>query len=236
MKSSSRTILSRFALLATIAASPFFMTDVQAFGGKPGGPFGNGSYFPNDGTFSAVLRAEDLIGTLQFSTSSSGSSGTAVVYDEGTQYIGNSSGVLNPSSKEITIHFQASSVGQGQQSQTYSEITQDVTPLTNSKTTKSSTYQYFDSSFCTGQATCKTKNDFPNQKFSGTGKTDFKKLVSEGNANFPFVSDTSYKDVTISGVRLSNTATGFNSVNVRPPSVNVTSITTETVNIDNTTP
>ena len=39
-----------------------------AFGGPPGGPFSNGSYFPNDGTFSAVVRGENLTGTLQFST------------------------------------------------------------------------------------------------------------------------------------------------------------------------
>jgi len=213
------------------------MTDANAFGGKPGGPFSNGTYFPNDGTFSAVLRSDDLVGTLQFSTSSSSvSSGTAVVYDEGTQYIGNSSGVLNPSSNEITVHFQASLVGQGQQTQTYTEITTETDALNDTKTTRSSTYQYFDSSFCTGQATCKTKNDFPNQKFSGTGRTDFKKLVSDGNANSPFVSATTYKDVTITGVRLSNAATAFSSVDVRPPSVSVTSITTETVNIDKTTP
>ena len=249
MKSSYRTILSRFALLATIAASPLFITDVQAFGGKPGGPFSNGSYFPDDGTFSAVLRATDLVGTLQFSTSSSGSSGTAVVFDEGTQYIGNSSGVMNPSSKEITVHFQASSVGQGQQSQTYSEgstTTISSSPYffyentTTVQTGDTTTYQYFDSSFCTGQATCKTKNDFPNQKFSGTGTTDFKKLVSDGSANFPFVSATTYKDVTISGVRISSTETEFKSVDVRPPSVSVTSIikgtTLETVDIDNTDP
>ena len=237
MKSSSRTILFRLALLATIAASPLLMTDAQAFGGKPGGPFSSGTYFPNDGTFSAVLRSDDLVGTLQFSTSSSSvSSGTAVVYDEGTQYIGNSSGVLNPSSNEITVHFQASLVGQGQQTQTYSEIITETDALNDTKTTRSSTYQYFDSSFCTGQATCKTKNDFPNQKFSGTGRTDFKKLVSDGNANSPFVSATTYKDVTVTGVRLSNAATAFSSVDVRPPSVSVTSITTETVNIDKTTP
>ena len=237
MKSSSRTILFRLALLATLAASPLLMTDAQAFGGKPGGPFSNGTYFPNDGTFSAVLRSDDLVGTLQFSTSSSSvSSGTAVVYDEGTQYIGNSSGVLNPSSNEITVHFQASLVGQGQQTQTYSEIITETDALNDTKTTRSSTYQYFDSSFCTGQATCKTKNDFPNQKFSGTGRTDFKKLVSDGNANSPFVSATTYKDVTVTGVRLSNAATAFSSVDVRPPSVSVTSITTETVNIDRTIP
>jgi len=232
MKSSSRTILSRFALLATLAASPLLMTDAQAFGGKPGGPFGNGSYFPNTGTFSAVLRAPDLVGTLQFSTSdSSVSSGTAVVYFEGTQYYGNSSGTFNPSSNEITVQFQASSVGQGQRSFTRSEIIRNVNSLTGESTFvtgASSTYQYFDSFFCTGQATCKTKNDFPNQKFSGTGRTDFKNLVADGGANAPFVSDTTFKDVTISGVRLTNTPTAFNSVDVQPPSVSVTSMIVET--------
>ena len=216
MKSSSRTILSRFALLATIAASPLIMTDAQAFGGKPGGPFSNGTYFPNDGTFSAVLRATDLVGTLQFSTSSSSvSSGTAVVYNEGTHYYGNSSGAFNPSSKEITVQFQASSEGQGQQTYAFSDIT----------TGKSTNYSYFDSSFCTGQATCKTKNDFPNQKFSGTGTTDFKNLVADESADAPYISATTFKDVTITGVRLSNTATEFASVEVRPPSVSITSFT-----------
>ena len=240
MKSSSRTILSRFALLATIAASPLLMTDAQAFGGKPGGPFSNGTYFPNDGTFSAVLRATDLVGTLQFSTSSSSvSSGTAVVYNEGTHYYGNSSGAFNPSSKEITVQFQASSEGQGQQSFTYQETIQvdntttTIDPETGQSTSvtettildgNSTTYSYFDSSFCTGQVTCKTKNDFPNQKFSGTGTTDFKNLVTDENANAPFVSPTTYKDVTVTGVRLSNTATAFTSVDVRPPTVSVTSI------------
>jgi hypothetical protein len=240
MKSSSRTILSRFTLLATIAASPLLMTDAQAFGGKPGGPFSNGTYFPTDGTFSAVLRATDLVGTLQFSTSSSSvSSGTAVVYNEGTHYYGNSSGAFNPSSKEITVQFQASSEGQGQQSFTYQETIQvdntttTIDPETGQSTSvtettildgNSTTYSYFDSSFCSGQATCKTKNDFPNQKFSGIGTTDFKNLVADGAANAPFVSPTTYKDVTVTGVRLSNTATAFASVEVRPPTVSVTSI------------
>ncbi|NBS53264.1 MAG: hypothetical protein EBS96_11775, partial [Spartobacteria bacterium] len=132
MKSSSRTIPSRFALLALLAASPFMLNDAQAFGGKPGGPFSNGTYFPNDGTFSAVLRAEDLIGTLQFSTSSSSaSSGVATIYNEGDIYIGNSSGVVNPSSNEITVQFQASSEGQGKQTFLYQETNQ----VTNTTTT-----------------------------------------------------------------------------------------------------
>jgi hypothetical protein len=54
-------------------------SETLAFGGAPGGPFSSGSYFPNDGTFSAVVRGENLTGTLQFSTTEgSGPTGGAV--------------------------------------------------------------------------------------------------------------------------------------------------------------
>jgi hypothetical protein len=60
-----------YSLLPTTLAIGFLFssaTEAPAFGGPPGGPFSNGSYFPNDGTFSAVVRGENLTGTLQFST------------------------------------------------------------------------------------------------------------------------------------------------------------------------
>ena len=213
MKSSSRTILSRFALLATIAASPLLMTDAQAFGGKPGGPFSNGTYFPNDGTFSAVLRGTDLVGTLQFSTGSTGSSGTAVIYSDGDQYFGNSSGIFNPSAKEIAIQFQADIPEQGQNTYTLRTIAETIQ------------VDYFDSSYCDGNAVCKTSNDFPNQKFSGSGKASFQKLEFNGTtpitgANTPVLAKTS-KNITVTGVRLTNTASAFASSTVTPPSVNI---------------
>jgi len=215
MKSSYRTILSRFALLATIAASPLFITDVQAFGGKPGGPFSNGTYFPTDGTFSAVLRAPDLVGTLQFSTSSSSaSSGIATIYNEGDTYIGNSSGFANPSSKEITVTFQAGSTGRGEH--TYSYLSNLGERLF---------VEYFDRGYCNCIAICKTSNDFPNQKFSGSGKVSFQKLEFNGDepiygANFPVLVKSS-KNITVTGVRLTNSASEFSSSTVTPPSVNI---------------
>jgi hypothetical protein len=59
----------------TLGISFFTSTDASAFGGPPGGPFSNGSYFPNDGTFSAVIRGKNndgvaIMGTIQFSTTS----------------------------------------------------------------------------------------------------------------------------------------------------------------------
>lgn len=71
-----------YSLLPTALAIGFLFSsssDAPAFGGPPGGPFSNGSYFPNDGTFSAVVRGENMTGTLQFSTTEgSGPTGAAV--------------------------------------------------------------------------------------------------------------------------------------------------------------
>ena len=227
MKSSSRTILSRFALLATIAASPLLMTDAQAFGGKPGGPFSNGSYFPNDGTFSAVLRAADLIGTLQFSTSSSSAStGTAVIYNEGDTYIGNSSGAFNAGAKSIAVTFQADVKGQGQQEATVQkEIYNTVNGTTTRETTDFRKIGYFDSLNCNGYADCKTSNDFPTQKFSGTGSAVFQNIIYPGDS--PEFNASEPKEFSVSGVRLSNSASQFSTKEITPPYVNEFSISVQ---------
>lgn len=189
------------------------MTDAHAFGGKPGGPYSNGTYFPNDGTFSAVLRGTDLVGTLQFSTGSTRSTGTAVIYSDGGHYLGNSSGVFNPSSKEIAVQFQAGIPEQGQNTYTLTTTTETIQ------------VDYFDSSYCDGSAVCKTFNDFPNQKFSGSGQVSFQQLDFNGNtpiagANTPVLAKF-YKNITVTGVRLTNSATEFISSTVTPPSVNI---------------
>ncbi|MFM8981986.1 MAG: hypothetical protein ACKOLA_03605, partial [Spartobacteria bacterium] len=58
-----------YSLLFTILTLGLFSSyEAMAFGGRPGGPFSNGSYFPNDGTISAVVRGTNLTGTLQFCT------------------------------------------------------------------------------------------------------------------------------------------------------------------------
>ncbi len=235
MNSSSRTILSRLALLATLALTPLLMTDAHAFGGKPGGPYSNGTYFPNEGTFSAVLRAENLIGTLQFSTSSSSaSSGVATIYNDGDTYIGNSSGSFDPSSNKIDVTFQASIPGQGQktisvqapvttQVTTFVTTNGTVTPVQTQQTQFMTTREilYYDSLYCNGSANCKTSNDLPNQKFSGFGQAEFQTLIFTGNT--PFL-DSVTKDISVSGVRLSNSAAQFATADIIPPSVNEFSV------------
>ena len=75
MKMSYSLLLPAFILGISLAIP----SQVRAFGGPPGGPYSNGSYFPNDGTFAAVVRGENLTGTLQFSTTEgSGPTGAAV--------------------------------------------------------------------------------------------------------------------------------------------------------------
>lgn len=94
MKTSSKI---SFLMLAAVACMT--PSQVKAFGGPPGGPFSNGSYFPNDGTFSAVVRGTGangtvLVGTLQFSTTSgSGPRNAQTTSLEGA----NNSGVLSVS-------------------------------------------------------------------------------------------------------------------------------------------
>jgi hypothetical protein len=231
---------------------------VRAFGGSPGGPFSNGSYFPNDGTFSAVVRGENLSGTVQFSTtaesgspsgggnattstSGSGSTGIATIYYDGDTYFGNSQGVYNPQASSMSVTFQADALGQGEQEFEIStivdlgdliETTTTVNPDGTVVTTETVTPQreiapqtsivYFDSLYLNGFANCKTSNSFPNQKFSGSGEAQFQHLITD-SGNTPFL-DSVTIPISISGVRLSNTASSFNTSEIRPPSVNTVTI------------
>ena len=74
---------------------------------KNGNPYGNGTFFETTGTFSAVVRGENLSGTILFSTGAStngvstNSSGSSVIVFQGNTYMGNSAGMWNPSSGTI---------------------------------------------------------------------------------------------------------------------------------------
>jgi hypothetical protein len=219
-------------LLPTLAIGMLMSAsyEASAFGGPPGGPFSNGSYFPNDGTFSAVVRGENLTGTLQFSTTSGagpslnnitgaigagglGSTGISTIYYDGDTFQGNSQGALNAEASTMTVNFQADAEGQGQNNFVNTNITTD----------EEVEVSYFDSLYLNGFANCKTSNAFPNQKFEGDGEAEFQFLNFGGiapslnNVNFP---------ISITGVRLSNTASSFNVSNVQPPSVNQYTVTT----------
>lgn len=227
-------LIGSLAAVLQLISSP----EALAFGGAPGGPFSNGSYFPNDGTFSAVVRGENLSGTVQFSTTAgsgatgAGSTGVATIFYDGDTFQGNSQGAYNPQASTMTVNFQADVEGQGQNSiivqtpVTTTETTNVINPLTgqvtpvqtsNTQFVPTRQYQFFDSLYLNGAAECKTSNAFPNQKFSGSGEAEFQQLEFAGNT--PFL-DAVRLPITITGVRLSNTASTFTTANVRPPSQN----------------
>ena len=202
--------------------------EARAFGGAPGGPFNNGSYFPNDGTFSAVVRGENLSGTVQFSTTSgsggtgTGSTGISTIYYDGDTYLGNSQGSYNPQASTMEVNFQADVQGQGEQSISVNKQVTDTSTTNGTTTTTTTTIPfreilYFDSLYLNGYAECKTSNAFPNQKFSGSGEAQFQQLVFTGNT--PFLDAVSLP-ISVSGVRLSNTSSTFVTADVQPPSVN----------------
>jgi len=95
--------------LATLITA-IFATDLHAgASNKNGNPFGNGSFFSNTGTFSAVVRGSNLSGTVYFSTgtdsnsaSTTTSPGSSEIAYEGYIYTGNSQATWNPSSSAIS--------------------------------------------------------------------------------------------------------------------------------------
>ena len=236
-------------LIASLVAMLQFTSapEARAFGGAPGGPFSNGSYFPNDGTFSAVVRGENLSGTVQFSTTSGsgetgvGSTGVSTIYYDGDTYFGNAQGAYNPQASTMAVTFQSDAQGQGEQEFEVSTIvdlgdlittTTIVNPDGTVVTTDTVTPQreitpqtsiiYFDSFYLNGFANCKTSNSFPNQKFSGNGEAELQYLITN-LGNTPIYDELTIP-ISVSGVRLSNTASTFNTSEVRPPSVNEVTI------------
>jgi hypothetical protein len=176
--------------------------EARALGGAPSTPYGNGSNFPNTGTFSAVIRGKNLVGTAQFSTTNNagssvfadendyyhsvsalqasaisntggiGSTGVSVIYNEGQTYRGNSNGVYDPASEEMAVMFQGSFPGQGEQ--IYETIVEGTENTINVK--------YFDAFYINGAAICKVSNDFPNQTFKGEGQANINFFNFDGSA------------------------------------------------------
>ena len=122
----------------------------------------------------------------------------------------------------MMVNFQAQLEGQGQQSITVGKEVQNTsttngTTQTATTTIPYQTFLYFDSSYLSGYASCKTSNSFPNQKFSGSGNASL--LTIDFTSNTPVFTPINFT-ISVSGVRLSNTSSTFASVNVRPPTFN----------------
>ena len=237
--------------------------EARAFGGSIGGPSGNDSYFSNVGTFSAVIRGKNLVGTVQFSTTDNagssvvadendyyhsvsalqasaisntggiGSTGVSVIYNEGQTYRGNSNGIYDPSANEMTVMFQGSFPGQGEEN--FKTIIESGSPNPIS-------VKYFDAFYINGAAICTVINDYPNQTFKGEGQANINffnfdgdipllqgndQTLTEtgGSASNPTYShrvgyNKYFKPINVTGVRVSNTASTFATATIVPPSFN----------------
>lgn len=84
---------------------------------KSGNPYGNGSFFPDTGSFSAIVRSTNaFLGLVQFSisasssgsstnsTNSANSSGVASIYANGESFSGTSVGVLSGNSISVVYN------------------------------------------------------------------------------------------------------------------------------------
>ena len=139
----------------------------------------------------------------------------------------NSQGSLDPAASKLTVAFQASAQGQGEQTVTQ---TQTISLTSGNTTTEDIVnYQivkYFDSFFISGSSICSASNSFPNQKFSGSGVAEGVRLEFGGRDDEPSTPTAPYKktekiNFSVTGVRLSNINSSFETKSVRPPTVNI---------------
>jgi hypothetical protein len=147
---------------------------------KNGNPFGNGSFFPNTGTFSAIERSSNgFLGVLQIVTSSTNTStnalansGIATVYANGQQYIGSSFGIIDPNSGTLAATYSGNTTRQVVALPTVSW--QVPASITTNPPPAIATYgltNFSLSNNMSGQFTAKLANAYPNQTLSGSGLT-----------------------------------------------------------------
>lgn len=193
-------------ILALIFTGMIFIPVTQLQAGasnKSGNPYGNGTFFPNNGTFSAIERSSNgFLGVLQFSTTSTNSSpntvtnnpGIATIYADGQQFTGSAFGSLNGSTIAATyIAFYGFSVllpsADFNTNGTVSSVSYNNQGLTN---------------ICSGQFSANLYNNYPTQNFTGNGVTGLviKTLVIATNFISSIRDSNVFYNTTVSGSRL----------------------------------
>lgn len=197
--------LKRFspaASLCTLLVASFLGSSHLQAGSsnKSGNPYGNGTFFPDSGTFSAIVRGSNgFLGVMQFSTAAAASTnsstnvdnGVATVYAYGEQFSGTANGVISGSSIATTYLANYS----------YNLLipSNTITLQTNGVTT---TNQSFSSQAVNdtvnGQFDATLYNSYPTQGFSGTG---------QATAIFTVVNQTNFT-ISAIGFEQKNTVTG----------------------------
>jgi len=142
---------------------------------KNGNPYGNGTFFSSDGTFSGIMRGQNLTGVTQFTTFGSSSvttvinnniPGVTAIYYAGTAYVGSSQSVIDPSSGQISSVFALSGPVPTGGSPTQASAT--GTPPTGS-TVNNENSLINDAFLLHGAFLANLANSYPNQTFSGNG-------------------------------------------------------------------
>jgi len=188
-------------ILALLLTGMTFISISQLQAGasnKSGNPYGNGTFFPNSGTFSAIERSSNgFLGVLQFSTTTTNSSansvtnntGIATIYVDGRQFTGSAFGSLNGSMIAATY------IG----NYSFGVLVPTVTTTTNS--TNFTFSELTLSNTCSGQFLATLKNSYPNQIFSGQGQTTV--VLKDLDTNtFNILTTTKTYNPTVSGSRL----------------------------------
>jgi len=171
---------------------------------KNGNPYGNGTFFSDSGSFSAIVRSSNaFLGVMQLVTSPTNSgtsflsnSGIATIYASGQQYVGQGFATINHYNNTFEANYFGNADGQvislptvtfnsevfsGPGNTTITVLT-PVYGLTNFNVSNNISGQF--------QATL--KNAYPNQVFSGA--------YGSGQANAT-IQTVSYSNTTFSDVR-----------------------------------
>ncbi len=239
---------SLFALLLAALSHFASPASAHAFGKPPSTPTSNGSNFPNQGTFSAVVRGMNLSGTVEFSTSGgaqpeegattgSGSSGSSQIYYNGTLLSGNAQGNYDPQASTMSVSFEADADGQGQRNYSLNQqvLTSSATttqsidggapvqvgPTVNTFTdTPAFQVRLFDCYYINGSAVCSVSKTQQTQNFKGEGNAQYQELQTPPNDVAPRVATTDLR-ISVSGTRISDNVVTFATATVRPPTSGV---------------
>ncbi len=233
---------SATALLATFLMPILTSPVALAFAGGSGDPFGNGSPFPNEGSFQATIRGTNLSGVAIFSTTDDGDGGgTFTVFAAGNTYIGNTNGAINGGSIAATFEASIPQSGTGTVSSTVASELALIGKEFTSGGTNSSTVSTTDSgrtnsttigaqTNTTAGQTNSTRNNSTNS-VTTSGQTNQEILYGEtGTGDFdnetglPAISN----DVQITGEQTTTTVTSEETTEVTGPTTEVTGEQTTT--------
>ena len=237
MESVTRMSSPRLIFLATLSLVLFSASGHLHAGAsnKSGNPFGNGTFFQNTGTFSAVVRGQNLSGTMIFSTGANtntstnsatgSSSGTTTISYLGDAtgstpgiYNGNAVGMWDPSSGSISGQLWGGVTLSGSGTLTvYPDIAnpQAISVGTNTiYVTSVGTDRYNDTAYMSGNFSGNTANTYPNQTFTASGTLLEQELAPQADTtgSQPLKMGNNSIAITVQGLRISDNYSSFSTV------------------------